>query len=480
MTAPRTVVMNPYRNGQRVLPENVVAQITHQSHGINPNDPSRSEHQSYRIQFRNQSDLEGRTNGEQPDPPNNMAAIAALIAAANDPSVRNVPINVHQNQNRNNRNQNRQEQDQPRHQPPTQNPTSPQIPGRIRIDQTINIHTNNEFLQPVPVRPLEEQPYININPDEGAIPPIDKDVECPICYEVVDRPASCGSCAARFCFDCLKRAVGDSNSCPSCRKEIRTVMHIQPDFSFYTRLNKTGKQTRQCTYPNCGKVLHLSIYREHERSCEYKPMKCKYAAYGCIWKGARKDLEAHYNVGCTLAKMSPLIEELRRTKADHARLVNVLNSRFMEERRALAQMRSHVANFQLKNPNWLETFHMIYSVTCSPLNFMIKGMVWRSFWNCAGTRAAVNNFVCLVPLTVWILKQFIIGLKYLSVMLDGPITRDTETDSTGKDENSSSLQEIYFTEMLLHFFTGILGIVMMTCFVSTSIYIYHAHDNSTL
>ena len=151
-------------------------------------------------------------------------------------------------------------------------------------------------------------------------------------------------------------------------------------------------------------------------------MKCKYAPYGCTWCGPRKDLEAHYKIGCEMDKFSMLIGEMRKTDAkvdaclnnrmgsmgeqQQNMMLHVINHRLIQERQWTDQMMTNqLISLQMKHVgNFFHMVEAIYVCTCTPTKFLTNAMVWKDFWFRSGVRATVNNFICLTPIGIWIMK----------------------------------------------------------------------------
>lgn len=123
-----------------------------------------------------------------------------------------------------------------------------------------------------------------------------------------------------------------------------------------------------------------------------------------------------------MSKFSMLIGEMRRTNArvdaclnsgigsmgeQHQNmLLHVINQRLIQERQWTDRvMMNQVLALQMKHvANFFHVVEMIYVCTCTPMKFLTNALVWKDFWFCSGVRAAVNNFICLVPIGIWIMK----------------------------------------------------------------------------
>lgn len=205
-------------------------------------------------------------------------------------------------------------------------------------------------------------------------------------------------------------------------------------------------------------------------------MNCKYMPFGCKWYGPKKNLSGHYNVGCAVHKLAPLIEGMRQQQ----QLVHLLNARFIQERQASSQIRNQLMALETRSGgNLLNLLHVIYACVCTPVEFLTKAVVWRNFWNCQGLRCVVNNFVCLVPICLYAVKHLFKGVGYISLLLEG--FGDMQGKGQGQDRDAEDRawgrMTMLFMEAILSICTAIIGVLFLICFVSTSI-IYVAHIES--
>ena len=351
--------------------------------------------------------------------------------------------------------------------------------GRVRFQHQMVPNLTHQLSSQTP-QPLEEQPHIsddanpksnsnsnNIGDTNDCDQPELKELECGICYDILQKPSYCGSCSARYCHSCFLRALQQSKSCPSCRKFISSPNDVVLDDSFF-RKDIYAHISKVCKYPNCLKDCHVGTMRDHDAICEHKPMKCKYAPYGCTWYGPRKDLKGHYSVGCSVQTLAPLIEGARQQE----QLVRILNTRLVQERQASSQMRNALLSLQTRDRNNLfDMMHMIYAAMCTPGKFLTKAIIWRNFWNCRGLRSLVNNFICLVPICMYTVKHFFRGLGHFSILLDSfreMHDRDREHSHDGAGHGTVSTVSFHFMESMLCICTLILGLGLLLCFVSDS------------
>jgi len=400
-----------------------------------------------------------------------------------------------QNQNQNNQNNQSQQQQQQRMNVNINlNPTNPlAYPGRIRFPSQLVPNLSHQLAHNRPP-PLLETPHIhtnsqtkdddddndndNDNDDTTNIQKEDeidhemKELECGICYDILQNPSHCGSCSARFCHSCLSRALQQATSCPSCRKEISSSASISLDKQFFDKFKHLYKK---CKYPNCNKKCKAEEIMHHDSVCEFKPMNCKYSPFGCKWYGARKDVNGHYSVGCEVQKLAPLIEGMRQQQ----QLVHLLNARFIQERQASSQIRNQLVALEMRSGgNLFDLLYVIYTCMCTPGQFLAKAVIWRNFWNCQGVRCIVNNFICLGPICLYAVKHLFKGLGYISLLLEsfGDMMQRKEDQGQGHEldqEEEDIINRLWgrmtmlFMEATLSICTVIIGGLFLICFVST-------------
>jgi hypothetical protein len=395
-----------------------------------------------------------------------------------------------QNQNNNQSHQHQHQHHQQQHHTnvnlnvnPTNNPLL--YPGRIRFPPQLVPNLSHQLAHNRPP-PLLETPHIhtptnddnttNTQKEQDAQDEIDtdlemKELECGICYDILQNPSHCGSCSARYCHSCLTRALLQTKSCPSCRKEISSPDFILLDASFFDKYNHIEKT---CKYPNCNKKNSVQEIMHHDSVCEFKPMNCKYMnlPFGCEWYGPRKNLIGHYNVGCTVQKLAPLIEGMRQQQ----QLVNLLNARFIQERQASSQIRNQLMALESRGVSGglLDFLHLIYACVCTPREFLTKAVVWRGFWNCQGLRCVVNNFVVLLTICLYAVKHLFKGVGYISLLLEGfgdmqGKGQDVEDVDQEQDveDRAWGRMTMLFVEAILSISTVIIGGLFLICFVST-------------
>ena len=221
-----------------------------------------------------------------------------------------------------------------------------------------------------PLPPLEPLPLPHLrshsNDDDEM-----KKFECAICFEYLNVPVYCGSCPVRFCKGCLEKVIVQdlqrsataaaeaaaqynnttpaqpSARCPHCRTPIN---HIQFDYTLQSEMNACSKSI-QCPFEGCEAALTLKDLSNHEKSCLFLPLKCRYHQWGCEWSGTLSDLPSHEEV-CELNKIKSVIErirgghwELSHVMKQYAGFIAIAQGMGMQNRQEILQLRDNAGDF---------------------------------------------------------------------------------------------------------------------------------------
>jgi len=327
------------------------------------------------------------------------------------------------------------------------------IPIRIPINPRHMTHRRiNPPMRPVglssvePLKPLSEVP-LPIGMEKDTIEDgnnVDNELirqfECPICFEIIENPAGCGSCDNRFCFKCLERSKNndqnnentpdnDNNTngnslplkCPCCRKKFAKGV---VDTKFQKRMAES-KLTKSCPHPNCPeRKIPLCQIKYHERTCDFMPVRCKYQPFGCKWTGPKKDVMDHYKIGCCYNKVSGLVEEIREFKHKRDQMIVNLHAEMARDRYQLNELRNIVAQNQQRQQQQLKMWSlplMLFEMTSYTARFYQYIAQWHPLCGSANSRATVNNILYLLPSSIWTCKIGIAGLKKIANFLNGNV-----------------------------------------------------------
>jgi hypothetical protein len=295
------------------------------------------------------------------------------------------------------------------HRPPQQQPLDPRL--LVPVSE----------LQPQ-VLPEAEQQHHHMPDDEHL-----ERFKCAICYDFLDQPVSCGTCSGRFCQTCLQQVlqpqlpthsnVQVTAKCPTCRASFSTGI---PD---PTLVSDMAAFSVPCRYAGCTSydgqqtMIRLSMFKLHEADfCAAVRVACRYAAYGCEWKGYRSGVEEHESSDCVLAKISGLLEQLRVSKADHHRDMGQLQrniASLLTVLRAMDRGVQEAVVYDRANPFHLVSF-VAAALLTTPRGLLCNKVPWKQMYQTADGRATVFNTLAMVPTMLLIVKIILEGVRYHS------------------------------------------------------------------
>ena len=94
--------------------------------------------------------------------------------------------------------------------------------------------------------------------------PVEKDYECPICFEVQREAYLTRCCGTHFCFVCIGRVIKDKKPCPLCKHE---PLEIFPNKDRQRKIDDLRVFCQYVSKENCGAR--------------------------CDWRGESRDFERH-------------------------------------------------------------------------------------------------------------------------------------------------------------------------------------------
>jgi hypothetical protein len=274
--------------------------------------------------------------------------------------------------------------------------------------------SSNMNVRVVRVDPLTPQPVHGSAPAATDGDSWDR-FKCIICLEFMNDPVGCGNCASRFCHSCLSRFVKDASrngkpKCPTCRVEMNSG--LVPDDDLKKEI--CSGQTVECRFDGCSEQITLPKVADHENKCTHAMMKCRYASFGCKWKGKRGYIATHEANDCNLAKVSELVDQFRKLKADHATRLDIVHQQATGLVRMNTMIRQNMQRSQrASTSNLFALLEYCHLLTCSTAYFLFTQEKWALFFRSSEGRAAVTNFLVFLPLTVLFSTTALSGLHNL-------------------------------------------------------------------
>lgn len=315
--------------------------------------------------------------------------------------------------------------------------------------QAIRIRQSSSLSIP-PYQPLQAQPLPNqINHDEVLLnnnqtnqdqPPIDLNkFECSICFEYMEQPVRCGgpTCSSRFCAACLNRVLREeiknrnarvaaaaanntttnnseetnndqSAKCPHCRTKF-TKSDIQIDRILEKQIYDSTN-TITCPFKGCGTEVQICKIKQHEETCPYIRMKCRYADWGCQWTGRKMDLPSHYTHDCDFTSSGPglpkFIERYRKTvEHDHRRMIDQNRSQLQGFNQMQSMQSRQVMMMKSRNASdILDVMALSYQACCFTGRLVLSRDVWSTILMKQGCRATLGNMLLSFPTMVLVVS----------------------------------------------------------------------------
>ena len=120
---------------------------------------------------------------------------------------------------------------------------------------------------------------------------VNEDYACLVCLQFRSNIVLACAFSHRICEDCLKQIPNPV--CPMCRDPIlkdHRGNHIVDRTANQAVLSARVK----CRNNGCDFVGSYEGLLEHEKSCEFRKVACKYSkCFGCTWTGEQREQERH-------------------------------------------------------------------------------------------------------------------------------------------------------------------------------------------
>lgn len=308
-------------------------------------------------------------------------------------------------------------------------------PQTIRIRQS---SSSSSSYQPLQAQPLPNQTNyddILLNQNNSQEPIDLKKFECSICFEYMEQPVRCGgaSCSSRFCATCLNRVLRDeisnrnnrtsenssstatatnnndqSAKCPHCRTNF-TKTDIQVDHVLEKEIYDSTN-TITCPFKGCNTEVQLCKMKQHEESCPYIRMKCRYAEWGCKWTGRKMDLQSHYDAECDFTKLGSglptFIERYRKTvEHDHRYWIDQNRAQLQGFNQMQSMQSRQVMMMKSRNASdILDVLALTYHACCFTGRFVLSRDLWSMILMKQGCRATMGNMLLSFPTMILVVR----------------------------------------------------------------------------
>jgi hypothetical protein len=222
-----------------------------------------------------------------------------------------------------------------------------------------------------------------------------------------------------------------------CRVEYEKIVR---DLKLHQELYHNGP-TIPCRFEGCPeRSLLLPVISQHEKVCEYVPVRCRYALYGCDWTGKRGMVKAHEEDGCSYAPMAGLIEEFRKFKAESVGRLDMVQHQALGAARVTSVVQQTVAREQMFSiTDVFQVLHYCHCLTVSAPHCIFTRVKWGSFWRAPEKRAAVINLLVFLPFVLSSVCTLSHGVASFCTFLDRLLWTATKL---AKESNSKSFPDI--------------------------------------
>lgn len=274
---------------------------------------------------------------------------------------------------------------------------------------TVNLRVGLQPLRPTPVlTPRSSAASQHSDDDDESL----NRFKCTVCYEFMKDPVGCPSttCSSRFCRHCFVRAARESSNnttqqrqspstgikakCPTCRVEFT---HYVPDEALKKEMEEGPRVA--CRHEGCPESsLGMADLQNHERQCNYEHVQCRYASFGCPWKGRRGDIDSHEGTDCNLHKVHFLVDRFRKLEMDHNNRISVLQQQNAAALQMLHVYRQNAQHDLMKSTtNLFDLLQYVHVVSCCTNHFLQTKERWHPLFRSNEGRGAVANFLILLP-----------------------------------------------------------------------------------
>ena len=129
-------------------------------------------------------------------------------------------------------------------------------------------------------------------PRDLFLQPVDDELICAVCMDVLDNPASACSESHMFCKACLETCVQADNRCPLDRKKLASELRLVRPVG-----NMIGKLAMRCPQheAGCAWTGSASEHAQHsDQACLFVRVPCEFAHIGCSERPLRHAMAEHH------------------------------------------------------------------------------------------------------------------------------------------------------------------------------------------
>nr|KAJ3421667.1 E3 ubiquitin-protein ligase pdzrn3 [Polyrhizophydium stewartii] len=127
---------------------------------------------------------------------------------------------------------------------------------------------------------------------------------CPICQDVYTDPVITSGCHHSFCAACIAQSLTFESHCPLCRGRLQ-ASDLHPNLALAGLISELLVFCR-FRDDGCTQQIRLESLQSHIDQCPFAPRSCEFQRYGCAFKGAARDLQAHMTI-CSFHQLKAFI-----------------------------------------------------------------------------------------------------------------------------------------------------------------------------
>ena len=177
--------------------------------------------------------------------------------------------------------------------------------------------------------------------------PVNENLTCSICLNVLNNPKSCRNNQHYFCFGCIGQHLENSHTCPKCMEELTPATLVEPP---RVLLNMILALRIKCNHRarGCPKYVQLDKLQNHVDHCGFGPATC--GNEGCGMDVNRSDKVRHETELCKFrtilcsgcGELKKQVEELKRKQEMAKKNSEEIQTKMVEKQREMEEKQKEI------------------------------------------------------------------------------------------------------------------------------------------
>ena len=177
--------------------------------------------------------------------------------------------------------------------------------------------------------------------------PVNENLKCSICLNVLNNPKSCRNNQHYFCFGCIGQHLENSHTCPECMEELTPATLVEPP---RVLLNMILALRIRCNHGarGCPEYVQLDRLQNHVDQCGFGPTTCGNEGCGAIVN--RSDKVRHETELCKFRtiecsgceELKKQVDELKRNQEMARKNTEEKERNFVEKQRELDDKKKEI------------------------------------------------------------------------------------------------------------------------------------------